>query len=265
MYNHVAHAPEETGARLMERTLAFRRDARVEEPGSLKAFRERWEDRGEVKLLRDLPSCPFLGFVTVREEGDRPAKVGCLVHPLQNEGIDGRDCGVYDRFICEDYLCAAHEVLREVEMDLVIAAVKDSYLYGLVITNPRYVRSLLEIVAERTGSAPTSRILQRPEVIEAVGECFELLRQWPMRAPDGIFGAVEVAGALETRRRASPWALFGLEKEKVDQLVLALGTAVETKKEWRGARERVEERLKRLVEVVEEAMEARGREFSAKP
>ena len=255
MYNHRDHGPEETEARLLERTLAFRRDAAIEEEESLKAFRRKWEDRGEVKLLSELPSCPFLGFVTVEKQGDRPGKVGCLVHPLQNGGIDGRDCGVYDRFICEEYLCAAHEVLREGEMDLVIAAVQDSYLYGLVITNPRYVRSLLEILAERTGSAPTRRLLENEEVIAAVGQCFELLRRWPLRGRDGIFGAVEVVGGLETRRRASPWELFGLKRTKVDQLLLALGTTVKSREEWVDARGRLERHLGRLVSTVERVRE----------
>ena len=219
MYNHRISDETALTARLVERTRAFRRDASIEDEASLRAFRARWEDPPEVKLLGELASCPFLGLL----DGLDPAgRVGCLVHPLQNQGVDGRDCGVYDRFICEDYLCAAHAVLKRPEVELVIAAVPDSYLYGLVITNPRLIRTFFELAATERGAYPTGQELARDEAIAAARHFFELVRDWPYRDTDGIFGAVVPGEGLETTRRAHPAGDRAMEP--VDTLLLGLGT-----------------------------------------
>ncbi|TXD38506.1 hypothetical protein FRC98_06380 [Lujinxingia vulgaris] len=236
MYNHRKSDEPALMARLVERTRAFRKDASIEDEASLRAFRARWEDPPAVKLLGELASCPFLGLL----DGLDPAgRVGCLVHPLQNNGVDGRDCGVYDRFICEDYLCAAHAVLKREEVALVIAAVPDSYLYGLVITNPRLIRTFFELAATERGAYPTARELEREEAIEAARDFFELVRDWPYRDVDGIFGAVVPGEGLETTRRAHP-AGDG-EAVPVDTLLLGLGTRALSVDELSDARARVSE------------------------
>ena len=248
MYNHVDFGADALGERLVQRTRAFRESAEITDPESLKAFRRTWEDQSSEKLLKDLPSCPFLGFVD--DSGEKFGRVGCMVHPLQNEGVDGRDCGVYDRFICEDYLCAAHDILKTSEIRLILDAVDDSYLYGLVITNPRFVRSLFDIIASRSGESPTCATLRRPDVIEAAGACFELMRDWPHRGADGIFGQVEVDGPLETRRRRLPAEDLGVEREEIDILLVCLGTECESVAELVRARQRMEKPLATLVETI---------------
>jgi hypothetical protein len=242
LYNHVAHDERATWERLRQRTRAFFEEACIDDEGSLTRFREKWEDGPEDKLLTGLRSCPFLGFI---EE----SRVGCLVHPLQNDGVDGRDCGIYDRFICEDYLCAAHDVLRRSEIRLVLNAVGDSYLYGLAVTNPKFVRKLLELVADRTGTLPGDRVLRRPEVIAAAAQCFELMRDWPYRAEDGIFGQVEVAGELDTTRRRMPAEVLGVDEEPVDVLLVCMGTRCETIEELHEARRIVGDAVARLAEA----------------
>ena len=252
MYNHVDPEQQATDERLRRRTRAFLDSARVQEPATLKKFRKQWEDGEEVKLLTGLPSCPFLGFVDADEPGEvnEAAVVGCMVHPLQNDGVDGRDCGVYDRFICEDYLCAAHDILRTEEKRLVIDAIDDSYLYGLVVTNPKFVRHLLELVARRTGAMPTAKILRRPAVLEAARRCFEQLRQWPFRSNDGIFGQVQVSGALETRRRRMPADDLELDEDPLDMLLVCMGTECESADELREARRRLEVPVEKLAQAV---------------
>ncbi|TXC76383.1 hypothetical protein FRC91_06485 [Bradymonadales bacterium TMQ1] len=234
MYNHRKSDESALMARLVERTRAFRRDASVEDEASLRAFRVRWEDPPEVKLLGELASCPFLGLL---DGLDPTGRVGCLVHPLQNQGVDGRDCGVYDRFICEDYLCAAHAVLKRQEVDLVLAAVPDSYLYGLVITNPRLIRTFFDLAATERGAYPTVRELARDEAIAAARGFFELVRDWPYRDTDGIFGAVVPGEGLETSRRPHPAG--EQEVKPVDTLLLGLGTRKLSVEELEDARGRV--------------------------
>lgn len=251
MYNHVEWGSGAVQARLRERTLAYRRSAQISDVESLRRFRQEWEDQGEVKLLTGLPACPFLGFIDLFTDEDRGQRVGCLVHPLQNDGVDGRDCGVFDRFICEDYLCAAHDILRARERQLVIDAVEDSYLYGLVITNPRFIRTVLELLADRCGGEPSAAVLKDERVVAAAGGVFELLRGWPYRGRDGIFGQVEVSGALDTRRRRLPAEALGLEFYEVDVLLVCMGTECESAEELWEARSLVEVQLAGLVSAVE--------------
>ncbi len=252
MYNHREWGEEEVRERLRRRTRAYHQEARIDDLESLRDFRAKWEDPPAVKLLTELPSCPFLGFL-----GDDGERVGCLVHPLQNDGIDGRDCGVYDRFICEDYLCAAHDVLRREEVDFVLAAVKDSYLYGLAITNPRFVRTLMEEVARRTGAQPGAKDLLAPAVVEAGARCFEWLRAWRFRGEDGIFGQSEVTGPLQTARRRELAPGVVAEKTGVDLLLLCLGTRCAGEVEVDQARRLVVRGLEELSEAVDQAVERR--------
>ncbi len=258
MYNHVEHGQSQTMQRLRRRTRAFHRNTSIDDEASLKAFRQRWEDDEKVKLMTGLPSCPFLGFVdgvepSKTEQQGRARIVGCLVHPLQNDGVDGRDCGVYDRFICEDYLCAAHNILRTDEIRLVLDSIDDSYLYGLVITNPKFVRQLLELVARRTGAWPSKKVLSRPAVLEAAGRCFEQMREWPYRDNDGIFGPVGVTGAVETRRRDMPADVFDVDPDPVDMLLVCMGTACKSTEELYSARRRIDAEVDALAAAVKRA------------
>lgn len=256
MYNHIESGQGQTERRLRRRTKAFYEEARVDDQDSLRRFRRRWEDGPEAKLLSGLPSCPFLGYVDFEPEGCASGggkRVGCLVHPLQNDGIDGRDCGIYDRFVCEDYLCAAHDILREDEVRIVVDAVDDSYLYGLTITNPKFVRHLFELVARRTGSWPTKAVLGNRTVIDSFGECFELLREWPYRGSDGIFGQVKVTGKLDTARRRMPADVLDVEEDPLDVLVVCLGTECDEIEKLRAARRLVGQKLEVLMRAVQNA------------
>lgn len=254
MYNHVDHDQEAMRRRLRERTLAFYREADVEDTDSLTEFRHRWEDGQEVKMLDALPSCPFLGFIDLDpDDADSEGRrVGCLVHPMQNDGIDGRDCGVYDRFICDEYLCAAHDVLRRDEVQLVIEAVDDSYLYGLLITNPKYVRQLMELVARRAGARPRAKYLLAHQVVAAAAECFELMRDWSFRGEEGIFGQVRVDSNLNMKRRALPSERHDVDAEPVDVLLVCLGTECDSVEQLRQARRIVDDRVDAMARAVEQ-------------
>lgn len=243
---------------LVTRTRAFFDEASIHDEASLRAFRQRWEPAPEQKLLDGLPSCPFLGLLTWRTnppEQARTGPVGCLVHPLQNEGVDGRDCGVYDRTICEDYLCAAHSLLSDSERSLVLAAIKDSYLYGLVITDVRFVRALLELTATINAASPTPSQLERPAAIEAASAYFELKRGWPYRDVDGILGAVIPLRGLETKRRPTPAETLGSPAAPEDAVLACLGTRkLDSVQELEHARSLVRVKVARFAQAT--ALEA---------
>lgn len=252
MYNRVDSDQAATLDRLAGRTRRFFAEADVADADSLAAFRGRYEEtRADYKLLDGLPNCPFLGLLDYDEaRPTRDHRVGCLVHPLQNDGVDGRDCGVYDRHTCQDYLCAAHDLLRDAEKLLVVQAVSDAYLYGLVITDVRFVRELLELAARHNGAWPKADRLQRPAAVEAAGAYFELKRDWPWAAADGRFGQMRPGEGLETSRRAGPSEALGAEADPYEAALTCLGTEVDSRAALAAARQAVADRVVAFAEAV---------------
>lgn len=236
---------------MLERTHAFTQEVDIHNVDTLNAFRAKWEPAPEDKLLSDLPSCPFLGYL----DADAPAgRVGCMIHPTRYGGLDQRDCGVYDRFICEDYLCAAHSLLSTDEKRLILDAVEDSFLYGLVITDVRFVRTLMQQTAQRNGMAPPVRTLIRPEAIIQARAYFELKRSWPYQDIDGIFGAMVPGQGLDTSRRVAPHEQLDsqeAEAHPLDTVLMCLGTRVHTLDELTHARALVDAAIARFSQAVE--------------
>lgn len=252
MYNHKESSYSATFARLNARTNAYKATADIVDFDSLRAFRAVWEPVGtDVKLLSGLPSCPFLGFIeSVDASSQRMPRVGCMVHPLQNDGIDGRDCGVYDRKICDSYLCAAHDLFTVDERRLVLESVHDSYLYGIVITNMRLVKELLKQAAEITAAYPGGTELRKPAVVEAAGQFFELMRDWPYAAGDGVFGPIVAGEDLETSQRKTPSDVLGVPMEPFDGILTCLGTSVRTVEELEDARAIVRVRVESFASAL---------------
>lgn len=240
MYNHAGDDAAATMARLVERTRAYRDEADIDDHASLQAFRGRWEFRGE-KHVGGLPNCPFLGLLDDR-------RVGCLVHPLQNGGVDGRDCGVYDRHTCEDYLCAAHAVLRPIEKWLVVAACADSYTYGLVVSDPLFVRQLFEQTAALNHTMPTAAHVVAGKA--AAARYFGLKRDFPYRASDGVLGQVSGSPGLETPRRLGPSERLGTPPDRWESILRCLGCEVRTADELDDARGLVEAAVRAFADAV---------------
>jgi hypothetical protein len=82
------------------------------------------------KLLEAVYNCEFLGFLDREEK-----KVGCLLHPLVNDGLDLRNHCFYGAELCAGHFCPSYTCLTKVEQKAVLNSVNDWYLYGLVITD----------------------------------------------------------------------------------------------------------------------------------
>lgn len=92
--------------------------------------------------------CEFTGFV----DSERRI-VGCLLHPTSpgNRGIDLRGLCHYGSLACRSFYCPAWESLDPAHIACVTAAVDDWHLYGLVITDVEFLRSLFRLLEEVAG------------------------------------------------------------------------------------------------------------------
>lgn len=257
MYNRSDSDGHDTPELLARRTQAYHRDAEVTDVASLQSFRARWETTDpDAKLLSDLPNCPFLGLLDLDELAPAQSRVGCLVHPIQNDGFDGRDCGVYDRETCGTYLCASHDVLRHDEKWLVIEACATSYLYGLVITDPKFVRELFARAAFINGAAPLPARLV--DGVDEAAAYFELKVAWPYRAADGIFGQLRAGAGLDTPRRPPPTDGLDAEPGPWDPILSCLGSEFDDLTSLNHARELVRDRVEAFAAAVAPASSTTG-------
>lgn len=233
---------------VQERTREFRSISRPLSVDSLKSFRKKWEKESGQRLMAELQNCPFVGFL------DGPAtspggRMGCMVHPLQNQGFDGRDCGVFDRHICEDYLCASYSVLSNDEKTFILSLPLDAYTYGLVITDPMLIKRTLSLVATELGSSP--QLSRTSESFRtALAEFFEFKHTWPWREPDANFGPLKAGKDLETPRRSLPLHESGLTPDPVDDLLICFGSAFPTSNELVEARDMVHSRIVQLASIL---------------
>ena len=237
---------------LSARTLAFRHEVHPGDERALRAWRQTHEPSGAEKLLRDLPSCPFLGLLDHHRPDQDPARsrVGCLLHPSLHDGRDARDCGVYDRDTCEDYLCAAHQLLKAHERRLIVSAIEDSYLYGLVVSDVRFVRELLEAAARINGMTPPPPMLDAPSALATAGDYFVLKVDWPWAAADGILGQLQAGHGLDTPRRPGPSLSLGVEPDGTEAALRCLGTQVDSLAALHQARHAVQRRFEAFAAAV---------------
>ena len=90
--------------------------------------------------------------------------------PLGNNGTDWRGLSYHGAMACKGFFCRSYRELSRAEKMFVLGAIKDWYLYGLVISDVDYVKRLLRFVEKRLdGRSVHPRFLTDP-VVELVQE-----------------------------------------------------------------------------------------------
>jgi hypothetical protein len=134
---------------LETRTILFRQTERSVD--ALVQFEALIRESGTTSPLDDaIHVCEFTGFL---DEASRI--VGCMLHPSSpgNRGIDLRGLCHYGSMACKSFFCPAWEELDPRHRGILLDAIDDWHLYGLVITDVDFVRSLFGLLEERLGEA----------------------------------------------------------------------------------------------------------------
>jgi hypothetical protein len=225
--------------------LARQTDAVAQVPRTREAF-------GEVarSLRADRPApafpevrvCPLLGFL------DAPrTRVGCLAHPLQNDGIDLRDCGVYTAEVCQTFECPSFLWLTDAQARLVRAACPDWYLYGLVVTDVELVRGTLKWLEEVLARPlDPDTVVASAKALTAVRRLFSLKEEASRRGGDS-FGRFTPGEDGEPRLRTIDYAGLSAKVAPEDELVLCFGLPVASAEALATSRTEVRTRLEAVA------------------
>ncbi|HOG12490.1 MAG: hypothetical protein PHW80_07220 [Smithellaceae bacterium] len=178
LYNYVDSSRESLVKRLSARTRRYHEMVKGPEdlPRYAKAtfaaedFRKRYEV---------IYCCEYLGFLDAEEK-----KVGCLVHPLQNGGVDMRTVSFYGRDVCAGHLCPSHHFIPRSQQLILLKIIDDWYLYGLCLTDIDLVVSWFRLVADRVGEELKPEAFERQDLKEAALQYFRWKMTWPFRCEE---------------------------------------------------------------------------------
>lgn len=176
LYNYVDSSRESLVKRLRARTERFRR--MVKNPGDLEQYaRETFLSEDFEKRYEVIYCCEYLGFLDAGEK-----KVGCLVHPMQNSGLDMRGVSFYGQETCANHLCPSHHFIPINQTQILLKILDDWYLYGLCLTDIDLVTAYFRLLADKIGEDIKPGIFDNEELADIAREFFHWKVSWPFRS-----------------------------------------------------------------------------------
>ena len=178
LYNYVDSSRESLTRRLRARTKRFREMVKL--PGDIDSYAEATFAAEDFrKRYEVIYCCEYLGFLDAGEK-----KVGCLVHPMQNDGIDMRTGSFYGQEVCAGHLCPSHYFIPRSQQLILLKIIDDWYLYGLCLTDIDLVVTYFRLIADRIGQELKPDVFDRQDLKEIVLEFFNWKTTWPFRSDE---------------------------------------------------------------------------------
>ena len=218
LYNYAVSTKDSLSSRLRERTKIFRKE--VKGHADLPAFSEAVKMSEDTrKTYEVIYCCEYLGFL---DEGER--KVGCLLHPHQNEGEDLRGISFYGRDLCEGHMCPSYHYLSTEEKLALTNITDDWYLYGLCVTDIDLVKSYFRLISERICEVPRPARLEEGDLRDTALKFFSFKMSWPFRSDAANrFGKYYFDGSEYMINRIDYGAL-GCEVSRFNSIFLSLAS-----------------------------------------
>jgi len=235
LYNYADSTKDSLSRRLKERTNYFREKVRRREdlPDFSRAVRMSEDAR---KIYDVIYCCEYLGFLD-----DAEKKVGCLLHPCQNDGTDMREVSFYGRELCEGHLCPSYHYLSKEEKLALITIASDWYLYGLCVTDIDLVKSYFRLISERICETPSVVRLKEEGLGNIIRKFLSFKISWPFRSlATNRFGKYYFDGSEYMINRIDYNAL-GCEGSRFNSIFLSLSSEFQNVQELKEG--------ERLIEV----------------
>lgn len=222
LYNVADPSYDNLWSILEKRTLLYEKTPRTYD--ALEDFARKITDsENQDRPYPEFHHCPYIGLI-----GDHRQRPGCLLHPLGagNNNTDFRGLSHWGGFACASYFCpTCHEVPARFK-EILKGCAEDWYLYGLNVTENRYVSSYFEWIEEASGKALIpSQVLAHDPFISAVREFMALKQTWPYRENhDNRLGNYFFKDDLYPRAIID-YPSFGLPVPRSDLILRTLGTS----------------------------------------
>jgi hypothetical protein len=226
IYNYAANTKDELIRRFdyREKLMQKVRDREI----SLEAYRDTIRHREDGRrIYKTIYTCEFAGWL-----GGEKKKVGCMIHPMQNNGIDMRDISFYGRDICEGHFCPSYQKLNQNEAQITIDTLYDWYLFGAVITDMDFVKTFFRIVQDRLGEeVKPSAIKESQKLKDILYRYYNLKVSWPFRdTKRPRFGKYYFVGE-EYDIDKIDYAVLGADAPVYNSIFLSLSSSFESRKE----------------------------------
>jgi len=176
LYNYVDSSRSSLEKRLRARTNRFREMVKNQSDVGLYA-KETLAAEDFTKRYEVIYCCEYLGFLDSQEK-----KVGCLLHPMQNSGLDLRSCSFYGQELCAGHFCPSHHFIPQSQARILIKIIDDWYLYGLVLTDIDLVTAYFRLLADRLGGELKPEVFDNVSLKNIVLEYFDWKLTWPFRS-----------------------------------------------------------------------------------
>lgn len=205
------------------------------------------ETKGEERLEFVDPnfySCEFVGFLN-RDE----TRVGCLLNPQSpgNGGVDWRGLSFHGGAACSGFFCRAFRELTEGEREIIIGTVDDWYLYGSLISDIDYSKSVFRLVEEALGRPLEPERMLRPDARGVLLEFFRWKIEPPF--PEGADSAPGDDTDLDLARARAEAARAPYTRSRLDRLLEKVGCTCQPVASRQRARDLVNRLLARLREA----------------
>jgi hypothetical protein len=241
LYNYADSRRESLLLRLRRRTELFRNT--VKGKGDLAVFSDMiTKAESQDKLYEVIYCCEYLGFLDNKEK-----RVGCLLHPLQNDGVDLRDVSFYGRELCDGHFCPSYHHLSREEKQSLINIIDDWYLYGLCVTDIDIVKEYFRFISEGICEVPDPERLCEGKLREIALDFFSLKVSWPFRSPESNrFGKYYFDGSQYMISHID-YDSLGAERSRYDKIFLSLSSRFTSLEELKEAEDTIQRNIDEFI------------------
>ncbi|MBN1363759.1 MAG: hypothetical protein JW976_03045 [Syntrophaceae bacterium] len=241
LYNYADSSRSSLVRRLHERTKRFHQ--MVKKQGDVGIYaKETLAVEDFTKRYEVIHCCEFLGFLDKEER-----KVGCLLHPEQNSGIDLRDRSFYGQELCAGHLCPSHYFVSQSQSQILIKIIDDWYLYGLVLTDIDLVTKYFQLIADRIGAELKPEVFDKESLKNIALEYFRWKIDWPFRSSDtNRLGKYYFDGSQYMISHID-YEKWGREISPLNSILLSLCSYFKDAEELNAAEEMIWSNIERLV------------------
>jgi len=241
LYNYVDSSRSSLLQRLRSRTERFR--ALVKTSADLQRYsRETLAAEDFKKRYEVIHCCEYLGFLDEEEK-----KVGCLLHPEQNQGSDMRDVSFYGQELCAGHLCPSHYFIPQSQSQILIKIIDDWYLYGLVLTDINLVTKYFQLIADRVGTELKPEIFENENLKNIALEYFNWKLNWPYRSLEtNRLGKYYFDGSQYMISHID-YEKFGRDISPLNSILLSLCSAFESREELEAAEKMIWSNIQEFI------------------